>query len=249
MQLTGHGLQHIQDRTALLAKDVLSIISGGAVVNLGSTQGYEYLLFYSPSDKACKIAVMSEGRTHLVSVWNADFALSRGIRRVTRQREAQARKKLRTFIFHRATGGALQAPPKPKKTKKKLRKPKTQEQSVPVVLDSSTLTQTQDVQDSVSADKPEHLEVRVEIWIGNYAQYSLEGGVIVWRDRKHLEPVLNSLREQLEVVVDVIQNNPDKVDGSVGYMINLYKPGTNTPLLKYWVPHWRMKNRLKTAVS
>jgi hypothetical protein len=99
MELTGHGSERIQSRTKMLTKDVLSIITGGAVVNLGSDNGYEYLLFYSPPDDSTKIAVVADNREHLISIWNGDFVLPTGLLRVNYKRKEAAKKALATFIL------------------------------------------------------------------------------------------------------------------------------------------------------
>jgi hypothetical protein len=101
MHLTVHGEEHILDRTSMLAKDVLSIISGNATVELGTSEGYEYLLFYSPNDRDCKIAIVSLGKKDLVSVWEKDYFLPKGVLKVTHPLTKKARLLFSEFMFKR----------------------------------------------------------------------------------------------------------------------------------------------------
>lgn len=104
MELTKHGKDRIQGRTKLLDKDVLSIISEGAVVELGIADEKEFLLFYSPFDERCKIAIVSKGRRHLISIWGTNFHLPEGIRKPTKSLNKSALTKYRNFAFKKATG-------------------------------------------------------------------------------------------------------------------------------------------------
>lgn len=113
MELTIHGGVRIQGRTKMLAKDVLSVVASGAVVELGAAHGFEYLLFYSPPDRGCKVAVVSEGRTHLVSIWEVDFNLPQGVKPATQKRKKKARLALQALLFRRMP----RPPSKEKKTK------------------------------------------------------------------------------------------------------------------------------------
>lgn len=101
MKITPHATERILDRTKMRIEDVLSIVSNGAGVELGKTEGYRYLLFYSPPDNVSKIAVVSDCGSHLISIWDRNFALPDGIGKVTREHERRARIVMKNFIFER----------------------------------------------------------------------------------------------------------------------------------------------------
>src|SRR3989344_2550217 len=85
MELTIHGVERIQGRTKMQVRDVMELISSGAVVSLGSDNAYEYLLFYSRPNKSARIAVVALGRKRLISVGQKDYRLPDGIRCVDAQ--------------------------------------------------------------------------------------------------------------------------------------------------------------------
>ena len=101
MELTVHGSQRIFDRTKMMVKDVLSVISSDAVVKLGSANGREFLLFYSPPDRKVKIAVIDAKHAKLVSIWEADYGLPAGVRRVDDVLENAARHRFAKWTFQR----------------------------------------------------------------------------------------------------------------------------------------------------
>ena len=101
MKLTIHGSERIFDRTKMVVRDVLSIISSNAVVELGSHGGCKYLLFYSPPDNRTKIAVVTDGRTHLVSIWESDYFLPTGLKSVNKENKRKAMHLCREFMFKR----------------------------------------------------------------------------------------------------------------------------------------------------
>ncbi len=99
MKLSVHGYKRIRGRTKLLAKDVLSILSGGAAIELGSAKDCEFLLFYSPPDKHTKIAVVAKNRSILVSVWESTFLLPEGILKPNFRRREAAQKAFARFVI------------------------------------------------------------------------------------------------------------------------------------------------------
>lgn len=101
MELTIHGKLRIQGRTHLVAKDVISIIEAGAFVNLGSDAKGNFLLFFSPFDHQCKIAIVAKKENALVSIWEKNYVLPVGIKRVTFAREKVAEGKVRAYLFDR----------------------------------------------------------------------------------------------------------------------------------------------------
>lgn len=101
MELTVHANERILGRTKMLTQDVLSLIIGGAVVKLGSSHRYEYLLFYSPPDRRTKVAIVTRERTALISVWETDYPLPKNIGRVTHRLEKLAERRVREFLFWR----------------------------------------------------------------------------------------------------------------------------------------------------
>ena len=104
MIVTQHGYERIQGRTKMLTKDVFTIISKGAVVELGFAEECEFLLFYSPSDAAAKIAIVSEGRGHIISIWDVDFKLPAGVTRPGRGHHSRARLALAKMITEKVEG-------------------------------------------------------------------------------------------------------------------------------------------------
>lgn len=103
MELTEHARKRIQERTQLLAQDVLSILEAGAAVKLGEKDSYRYFLFYDPKERKSKIAILNIFETQLISVWEKDFDLPAGIGKVTKNRIKVAYGLYSTFIFGRVT--------------------------------------------------------------------------------------------------------------------------------------------------
>ena len=101
MELSNHGRERIYGRTKMLPEDVLSIVSGEAAVDLGSVERRRYFLFYSPPDRDTKVAIVSEDRTRIISIWEKDYNFPVGIRRVTQWHEKRARILLQDFLFAR----------------------------------------------------------------------------------------------------------------------------------------------------
>ncbi len=99
MELTQHARKRIQGRTSMLAEDVLYIISKNAAILLGQANGYEYLLFYSAFDRVSKIAVVSQSRSHLISVWNQRYFLPKGVGKPTKARKKAAYVAYRQIMF------------------------------------------------------------------------------------------------------------------------------------------------------
>ncbi len=92
MEITKHGKKRVYDRTDMLPDDVLSLISNEFAVRLasaGTTSTYH--LFYSPPDGDTKIAVVSGDGAVLITVWEKDYLLPRGVERVTPELEQKAR--------------------------------------------------------------------------------------------------------------------------------------------------------------
>jgi hypothetical protein len=98
MWLTTHGKERILGRTKMLTKDVLSILSAGAAVSLGSIDKREYLLFWSPPDQSAKIAVVSARRKKLITILKRNHGLPIGLAKVTEERERKAREALTSFL-------------------------------------------------------------------------------------------------------------------------------------------------------
>ena len=102
MELTVHAIERIYDRTEMRPKDVLSVISGGAVVDLGmDNKGRQYFLFYSPNDNDAKVAVVSMGPTRVITILKSGYILPRGVKRVTRRLKEEARALLQKFVLAR----------------------------------------------------------------------------------------------------------------------------------------------------
>lgn len=101
MYKTHHGVERVFDRTKMVVEDVIKLIDADAVVPLGTAGKYEYLLFYSPFDDECKIAVTSKGREHLVSVWEANYALPRKVTKPNYMLKKIARERQRKYVINR----------------------------------------------------------------------------------------------------------------------------------------------------
>lgn len=80
------------------------IVSHAAVVELGLGRACRLSLFYSPPDKATKIAVISPDQSSLLSIWNNNFVLPRGVAPVTPEAEVAARDILQRFLRSRFGG-------------------------------------------------------------------------------------------------------------------------------------------------
>lgn len=91
MKLTKHAQERIGHRTTLKSEDVLAMITAKACVLLGRNDKVSYLLFYSPFDMLCKIAVVTRDGAKIVSVWDSDFLLPTGIPRPGKRARRQAR--------------------------------------------------------------------------------------------------------------------------------------------------------------
>jgi hypothetical protein len=94
VEITAHARQRISERTLLQSKDVLLIIQNNLVEDLGVHNNVRYYCFYSSLEDKAKIALVSSDGMRLVSVWNIEFPLPAGIRRVTETVVWQAKLKL-----------------------------------------------------------------------------------------------------------------------------------------------------------
>lgn len=101
MELSNHGVERIQERTKMVQKDVLDVVNGGAAIELGTIAQGAFLLFYSPYDRNTKIAVVSQDRKVLVSIWENYFKLPEGIKRPSGKDHRKARIKLQDFLYQR----------------------------------------------------------------------------------------------------------------------------------------------------
>jgi hypothetical protein len=93
MKITKHGAKRVYDRTAMTPEEVLFLISNEFAVRLESERSPKahYYLFYSPPDEDTKIAVVSKDGATLITVWEKDYILSRGVQKVTPDLESKAR--------------------------------------------------------------------------------------------------------------------------------------------------------------
>ncbi len=106
MEPTVHGAERVIGRTKMLMKDVLSIISNRAAVQLESNDGKCYFLFYSPPDMQMRVAVVSSDGQRLISILRGDFLLPAGVQAITPKLGREARALLRNFLFARAKATA-----------------------------------------------------------------------------------------------------------------------------------------------
>lgn len=85
MDMTAHGARRVLKRTLMDPNAVLAILEEGRAIVLGKEKGTTFLLFYSPSDKTAKIALVGESvgvsslGKNLISVWETYFKLPPGI--------------------------------------------------------------------------------------------------------------------------------------------------------------------------
>ena len=114
MHLTIHGVERLQERTQMTVKEVLELVKECSIP-LGSSEesGGKFLLFYSPPDRGCKIAVVSEEDNTLVSVWNARFRLPPGLKKVSTRLREQARKLYWDYFYRLHPPTPLQERPLP----------------------------------------------------------------------------------------------------------------------------------------
>ncbi|MBL8158741.1 hypothetical protein JNK62_04375 [bacterium] len=99
--LTKHARERILLRTELKPENVLQLINDSAAISLGKGEIFEYLLFFSPFDLCCKIAVVSHDWGNIVSVWDEDFDLPEGILVPTERDRYKAKKLYQAFTFRR----------------------------------------------------------------------------------------------------------------------------------------------------
>lgn len=99
MHTSIHGIERVQGRTKMLYKDVLFIIEKGAVVELGEDQGQEFLLFYSPEDRCCKVALTANKRSVLVSIWETGFRFPPSVNRPDKVMRQEAYRLLKGLIL------------------------------------------------------------------------------------------------------------------------------------------------------
>lgn len=98
MKVRAHAVQRILERSKLPPRHVNDIVSHAAFVDLGLGRACRLALFYSPPDKGTKIAVISPDGASLLSLWNNNFVLPRGVTRVTPELEEEARAILHKFL-------------------------------------------------------------------------------------------------------------------------------------------------------
>ena len=99
MEASDHGGWRIFDRTKMCKKDVLSVIENNGAFELGTANKRRFFLLYSPFDKDCKIAIVSEDLRVLVTVWNKNYHIPVTITQVNKRSEDRARIALRRYIF------------------------------------------------------------------------------------------------------------------------------------------------------
>lgn len=86
MEMTIHGMRRVLGRTLMDPTAVLALLEEGRAITLGRHEGATFFLFYSPPDKKAKIALVGEPLEafhtdkQLITIWEADFALPRGIK-------------------------------------------------------------------------------------------------------------------------------------------------------------------------
>lgn len=80
--------------------DVLSIISGGGAVELGSDDRGKFFLFYSWPNRRSKIAIVSADK-YLVTILERYHAVPIGVKNVTKDLEKEAYDLLQKFLFTR----------------------------------------------------------------------------------------------------------------------------------------------------
>lgn len=104
MKIKLHAADRALERSRLPPKHVRDIITGRAFVDLGIGRTCRFLLFHSPPDEKAKIALVSLDEEYLVSVWNSNYVLPRGVSAVTPERETRAREVLEQCLRARFGG-------------------------------------------------------------------------------------------------------------------------------------------------
>ena len=93
MRITKHGRTRVYGRTMMTPEEVLFLISNEFTVRLRTDRdnaGPQYHLFYSPPDADTRIAVVSGDGTTLITIWEKDYVLPRGVELVTPDLECDA---------------------------------------------------------------------------------------------------------------------------------------------------------------
>jgi len=101
MYVTKHGFERIMSRTSMVVHDILELIESDSVISLGKCHHYEYLLFYSPIDEDFKIAIVTQDRQSLISIWETFYHLPAEIQKIDQKRRKRAYHKQRDYFFSR----------------------------------------------------------------------------------------------------------------------------------------------------
>lgn len=98
LQLTKHAVIRTYERTALHPSDILALLGFDGGVCLGSYDNFRYWCFYSLFDRDCKIAVVTADGEKLISIWQGDFMLPRGVRNPTDTDRTEAKVRFHSWL-------------------------------------------------------------------------------------------------------------------------------------------------------
>lgn len=224
MELTKHGYERILGRTKMLIKDVLCLISSGAVVNLGSITGREYLLFYSPPDGCCKIAVVAARRTQLISILEYHYSLPEGLIKVNRELMHRAQNVLYNLLIE--------------EIKKNFSRVELGSQQ-----DSKS---TQSVSNPKILLKHKCYDAKIEIQFDGIVQYTHNLGMILQKEAKTPVAVLFYFQPQVKPIIDIVESEGYHEQGQVLYTFGLTSSSSQKLVKKYSLRHETIKKYLKT---
>lgn len=101
MRITAHSIMRADQRASMAPEDVVALIKGNAVVRLGASGNYDYVLFWSYPRQKAKIAVLSHDQKNLISIWEVDFALPGGVMSPKVKHFRKARRLYQKYTFDR----------------------------------------------------------------------------------------------------------------------------------------------------
>lgn len=102
MRSSVHALLRTEQRTNMYIQDIIVLLEYGAFVNLGITKKSTFLLFYSDFDSDYKIALASKDLQKLISIWDKDFFLPKGVIQPTYEHFSYAKKLYENFYASRS---------------------------------------------------------------------------------------------------------------------------------------------------
>ena len=103
MLFVDHAVERLALRTKMAVEDLQMILAADAYVYLGSRGRRSFLLFYSPRDRKCKVAVIDQG-WKVVTILPRGARLPEGVDSITQARQQKAKTAFNGFVFEKFCG-------------------------------------------------------------------------------------------------------------------------------------------------